>query len=332
MKRIEVSLLRTLAMVMVVAYHCVYQFAFGYPMCDNAFSPIEFYLHLNKFLNSIDMPMFVLVSGYLLAYLKTKKGKYSDGKDFFIKKAKRLLLPFFIWVILTDLLVFGKIDYTHFYYSVCHLWFLLMLMWCFVFAFFTQKLWEQFSLWLNAAFCAVFFSVYFILSKLGLLTNLFCIDSFLIYFPIFYVGIIWARFSILENLVEKVSLHIFSLSSILFVAFTWCLTSNEFPLHSDLLARICGVLFSLSIFQALYKYMEKVDSMPAWFTSIDESGMGIYILHQILIILLLQQSSIALFTNDHYIVGPILLFVSVFAICWLLSALIRKTRLKFIFG
>ncbi len=332
MKKIEVSYLRIIAMMMVVVYHCLYQFSTGYEMCVNTFLHIDGYQHLNKFLNSIDMPMFVFVSGYLFSYLKTKCQKYSDGKEFLLKKVKRLLIPFLLWAVVLDLLIFGGVNPTHFLYPACHLWFLLMLMWCFVFIFITRFLWEKQSLMLNVCFCLAFSALYFVLGKIGCLSSFLCLDSFLVYFPIFYLGVIWARFSIPEKWAQLSKPLLWGVLA-LFVALVVLFTYNGFRFHSDLLARIMGVCLTLTLFQLLFVPSDtKTNGMSPILSSLDASGMGIYILHQIVIILLLNQSMVASFVNEHVVMGPILLFCVVFFGCWGVVALINKTKLKFIFG
>ena len=332
MKKVEVSYLRIIAMIMVVIYHCFYQFGSGYSMSENIFPHIDLYEHLNKFLNSIDMPMFVFVSGYLFAYLKTKCQKYSDGKEFLLKKVKRLLIPFLLWAVVVDLLIYRGICPSHFVFPACHLWFLLMLMWCFVFIFVTRFLWEKQSLMVNICFCLAFSALYFVLGKLDLLSPFLCMDSFLVYFPIFYLGVIWARFSIPEKWTHLNKSFLWGVL-LAFVALVALFTYNEFRFHSDLLARVMGICLTLTLFQLLFVPSDtKTNGMSPLLSSLDASGMGIYILHQIVIILLLNQFVVASFINEHEVIGPILLFCVVFFGCWGVVALINKTKLKFIFG
>ena len=334
MKRREISYMRIIAMIMVVLYHCFYQFATGYSMCVNLFPHIDVYEHFTKFLNSIDMPMFVFASGYLFSYLKNQCHKYSDGKEFLLKKVKRLLLPFLLWAVVVDLLLYGGIDPSHFLYPACHLWFLVMLMWCFVFVFITRFLWEKHSLWVNVLFCLAFSSIYFLLGGRGYLSSLLCMDSFLVYFPIFYLGVIWARFSIVERWAH-LSKPLLWVALTVFAVLIGFFTYNKFPLHSDLLARVLGVCLTLTLFQLLFVPSEKREESCVpnrCISSLDASGMGIYILHQIVIILLLNQSVVASFVKEHVVMGPVLLFCVVFLGCWGIVALINKTKLKYIFG
>ena len=110
-------------------------------------------------------------------------------------------------------------------------------------------------------------------------------------------------------------------------------TYNEFRFHSDLLARVMGICLTLTLFQLLFVPSDtKTNGMSLLLSSLDASGMGIYILHQIVIILLLNQFVVASFINEHEVIGPILLFCVVFFGCWGVVALINKTKLKFIFG
>lgn len=321
-------------MVMVVIYHCIYQFFMGYSMCVNLFPHIDVYEHIAKFLNSIDMPMFVFASGYLFSYLKNRCQKYSDGKEFLLKKVKRLLIPFLLWVVVVDLVLFGWIDPSHFLYPPCHLWFLVMLIECFLVIFIIRFLWEKQPLWLNIGLCLAFSSIYFLLGGRGYLSSFLCMDSFLIYFPIFYLGVIWARFSIVERWMH-LSKPLLGVALVVFAVLIGFFTYNKFPLHSDLLARVMGICLTLTLFQLLFVPSEKREgnyTPNKYISSLDASGMGIYILHQIVIILLLNQSVVASFVKEHVVLGPVLLFCVVFFGCWGVVALINKTKLKFIFG
>ena len=84
-----ISYMRVTAMVMVVIYHCVsYYCVWDFPGFRS-----DIYGIFAKFLNYIDMPAFVFVSGYLYSFNLLGGGKYKNNKKFIEGKCKRLLLP-----------------------------------------------------------------------------------------------------------------------------------------------------------------------------------------------------------------------------------------------
>lgn len=138
----NISLLRVIAMVSVVFYHCLCY----YGIWTSKFV-IEGYRDFDLFLVSINMPLFVFLSGYLYAYLRNNFNRYQDNKIFVFKKAKRLLIPYVFWGVLL-VLFFPTPDHrwTNFFSGICHLWFLLMLFEEFLFFHFTFKFWKNVTL------------------------------------------------------------------------------------------------------------------------------------------------------------------------------------------
>lgn len=118
--------MRVAAMLMVVMYHslCFYGI---WP--DSSFTVVS-YMGWAKFLNSVDMPIFFFLSGYLYAY------KLSDTDYvrplFLYKKFKRLMCPYLFWGILIVLLFPNRYKFTTMAVGISHLWFLMALMMIFV--------------------------------------------------------------------------------------------------------------------------------------------------------------------------------------------------------
>lgn len=99
---------------------------------------------LNKWIGSYHIYTFVLISGYIFAYIKNERNGYTQIRSFFKTKAKRLLIPYVfiavVWSIPfnTFFYNFSFVDIIH-YYLFCEqpsvLWFLIMLFGCFSIAF-----------------------------------------------------------------------------------------------------------------------------------------------------------------------------------------------------
>lgn len=186
----NISLLRVIAMVSVVFYHCLCY----YGIWSSKFV-IEGYRDFDIFLVSVNMPLFVFLSGYLYAYLRNNFHKYQDSKTFVFKKSKRLLIPYIFWGVLL-VLFFPRPDHrwTDFFSGICHLWFLLMLFEEFLFFHFTFKFWK------NNTLRSAFFKLIGLLLVSFLMKKLFshyyagnlplCINQFFTKLPFFGLGIL----------------------------------------------------------------------------------------------------------------------------------------------
>jgi len=80
------------------------------------------------------MPLFIFMAGYLYSFQCARdKRKYSSGKYLVFTKAKRLLLPYFIFSFIYIIVFENNFDALHLLSgSVGHFWFIAMLFWCFV--------------------------------------------------------------------------------------------------------------------------------------------------------------------------------------------------------
>ena len=138
------SFVKAILMVLVVLYHsCVF-------WRENWFDGIKVATHCQtlgafaQWLNSFHVYGFILVSGYVFAYLKYEKSRYSDFNRFLRNKAKRLIVPYWgvalLWVIPISCPIFHYdlnevVRRYIFGIDPNQLWFLLMLFWCFMIAY-----------------------------------------------------------------------------------------------------------------------------------------------------------------------------------------------------
>lgn len=135
----DIVFLRAISIVFVVVFHAygMMYAAAHFPALKDTYYQIYFTLNQCVFIN-IAMPMFIFVSGYLFAFLR-QKGKYQNFVDLAKNKAKRILLPYFVF----GLIMMATTNNFHplalFYGSYWHLWFLPMLFWCFIIAYLLNK-------------------------------------------------------------------------------------------------------------------------------------------------------------------------------------------------
>lgn len=138
-KLYDVIVLRFVAIIIVVAFH-----AYGMMYADTHF-PVLKHIYYRLYFTwnqcvivNVAMPMFVFVSGYLFAFL-WRKGKYQNFWELVKNKAKRVLLPYFIFGLVMMATTNNFHPLTLLYGNYWHLWFLPMLFWCFIVAYFLNK-------------------------------------------------------------------------------------------------------------------------------------------------------------------------------------------------
>ncbi len=181
-------------MLLIVLYHCLCVYTgswFGEPA-----EPAPALAVLAGWLNTVHVPTFVLVSGYLYGYLKNETTRYASSRAVLIKKARRLLVPYafvcLVWAVPWWLALFGPGEVVGKYVlggSPAQLWFLLMLFW--VFAIFEGLhrlapglLGRKGAM---ALLCLALYVLGLVLGKL-LPVNLWQVESALQYCLLFWVG------------------------------------------------------------------------------------------------------------------------------------------------
>ena len=128
-KLYNIVMLRSFAIVAVVMYHCFCPWLYAWNWVEVDCRPLYSFIFEGVLVGR--MPLFICVSGYLFSYLFNERGKYKTFTGFITNKTKRLLLPCFLFTIISCL-TFGKNVFRDFFYGGEHLWFLKMLFLCFI--------------------------------------------------------------------------------------------------------------------------------------------------------------------------------------------------------
>lgn len=145
---------KVILMLLIVLYHSTVFFS-GNWFNQKPVNSSKFFCLFSQILNSFHVYAFVLISGYIYAYLKFEKNKYLNIKFFVKNKFKRLIIPYIFislfWVIPFYFYFFNveikKILFEYFLgTSPSQLWFLLMLFNIFIIIFFIGKI-VYFSYW-----------------------------------------------------------------------------------------------------------------------------------------------------------------------------------------
>lgn len=161
-KLYDVVVLRSFAIVMVVAYHAYGLVYWGlFPEMTERFK--DLYYDVNEYVVNFRMPLFVFISGYLFSFLEREKGKYPTFMALLKNKFKRLIVPYLIFATIYLLTIGGGFDWRTLMSGDCaHLWFITMLFWCFIFTRLLSMIpWSR-SRYFSMALLALSFMVTFV--------------------------------------------------------------------------------------------------------------------------------------------------------------------------
>lgn len=130
--------LKTAMMLLVVLYHSCLMWA-GSGWFDEPVVQCEPLGTFALWLNTFHVPSFVFASGYVHSYLRRETGHYGGMQSTLAHKARRLLLPYvfvaLLWAAPAYGFFFGLDDLVGKFVLMrfpSQLWFLPMLLWCFV--------------------------------------------------------------------------------------------------------------------------------------------------------------------------------------------------------
>ena len=185
----DVVLMRLSLIFLLVAFHAFCIYTGGWEKPYDAFPYIPLYDWLGMSTHGFRLQSMVFISGILFGFTLTRHPERLCFKSCVVRKAKRVLLPCYI---------FGIIYWLMFYYQpnvdisaigggiwlilngIGHLWFLPMIFWCFVITYILEKN-GLCKPWLILALlvCATY-NLLFMLP--------FGLDSILSYYLFFYVG------------------------------------------------------------------------------------------------------------------------------------------------
>ena len=329
----DIAIIRPLLILSIILGHAFTVFAgsSSWPLPEGA-KQIRVYSYLNPILISFALQAFVFVSGYLFAY--KNPAKFSSAKYvYLLAKARRLLLPSVIFSILYIAVLspqkFCNISVVYdIINGVGHLWFLPMLFWCYVFGVYTYEY------FLNLSYVKIILLVIGVmLSHLvaSLLGDPFRFFSGVQYFAYFVVG----------SLVYKYRSSLLDIIEVRYTVYSWIIIAilcifkvylQNVAIYNDLISKILinvflyadrillGVIGSITLWATinlLIKYLRLNVRGNIWF--------GLYIYHQIIMMLLYYHTSLPLMINSVWL--PWLVFVITLSLSYMMVELTLKTKI-----
>ncbi len=310
----DISLLRVVAMAMVVYYHCICPYYIWDNGIDNAGVSVPLYTKLSLVLNMTHLPIFFLIAGYLFGY-KRIRGGYANQRQFLIGKAQRVLVPYLTVGLL--LIAVGLASPGAFIGGYCsHLWFLMTIFECYA----VGKL-IDFVLWERPRTKWTALLVVGICWLLGYFGSFVLGGQFSHYF-FFYLGGMLLSSTDMERLRRWRSLFVVTSAASLTVLVLVC--------NHHLLAFPCSVALVCFVFLAFRT--SRFSDVPKWVKSLDACSMGIYIVHHIVIQAVNRTDLLHPLLQTHYYAYPTVQFVLVLLFSWSFVWVLRRYRWARYFG
>lgn len=153
----DVVIIRSLAIIMVVAFHAYYMMMVEGHFPKSAQMYHDMYFNINCLILQFRMPLFIVISGYLFSHLENDKGKYKTLKDLFFNKFKRLMIPFYIFATIFMVSINDFKVEAYYKGGYQHLWFITMLFWCFIVTRLQSFLRFSNTIWFKIVFLVILF-------------------------------------------------------------------------------------------------------------------------------------------------------------------------------
>ena len=326
----EISIMRVLAMLMIIAFHSMCFYNGRWAKVDAI--DIPFWNKTSAIFDVIDLNMFVFISGYLYGYLYIYRNKYYKRSDVIRIKAVRLLIPYLVWGI-PMAIVWPWNTWKSLFYGIGHLWFLLMLFGVFTIAVILQIVNAQ-----KVKFNSKVGILLIITGYVGglVFTNyiynggILCINKTLYYFPAFMIGYLCAKLRI-GWLLPNWSYIILPFAILALILLVW----YPMPIPSSLITFIktlCAYVICINLLIILSKETLSERSRQVVQT-IERLSMGIYIFNQMMMDMTLTTPVLHRWFEAHWMIGPFLLFLIGFFPPLLLSYIFNKYKwLKWTIG
>ena len=326
----EISIMRVLAMTMIVAFHSLCFYNGRWAKVDALSIPLWY--RISCFLDVIDLNMFVFISGYLYGYLYIYRNKYRHPSEVIRIKAVRLLIPYLFWGI-PMAIVWPWNTWHNLFYGIGHLWFLLMLFGVFTITVVLQLLNAQrirFTGKIGLTLIVAGYISGLIFSKFVYSGEFLCINKILYYFPAFMIGYLCAKLRVGWMLPNW---SYITLPFVLLALFLIVWHPLPLPYGVNMLVRtvlsyvICIELLIILSKGTMSGRFQKVVS------EIERLSMGLYIFNQIAMDTVFMIPVLHQWFEEHWMIGPFVLFPIGFFPPLLLSYLFNRYKwLKWTIG
>ena len=306
--RIEyITNVRVFATLLVILFHSYAPYFYNIGL-NLDFPYVSIYKDIFILEETIQMPLFVFLSGYLFTFLH-RKGKYKSFSELMRKKVQRLLLPYIVFGILIYFSIPKSVqESTVVIERIQHLWFLLMLFECFIFH----------NLMLSLGmFCKKRIIILFVIALIMMLSwrqipHILCLPALFNYYIFFIMGgvfllyeerlSIWSK-TRQSTLIVSVAIS-YILLSVVYLLWFYDVSSLGAKILSHfvrLITSMTGIVLIMILFRFVFKTV-KIEKL-------DRASMGMYIFHYWIMLNVLDTPQISAWGKEHHIIFPIIMFI-----------------------
>ena len=338
-KLYDVVVLRSLAIVMVVAFHAYGMMYWGhFPDLTERYK--DLYYNFNQYVVNFRMPLFIFISGYLFSYLERERGKYPTFIDLLKNKFKRLIIPYLVFASIYMLTTGMGFDIKVLISGSCaHLWFITMLFWCFICTRLFGLIPCRHRLILQLSLLIVSFILLFIDIPT---ISFFGIGSFLKWFFWFYLGHILSPYrSPIFNYLSRRKFVLFALALVYIIELSHTIMFVESAEERGFFMRFAHLAIVLLIWY--FTNWAINNSSKPWYENIvfkelNRTSYGIYVLHYWLQPFIISSTAkrllhIDTFAANHLFLFPFLFFLTSLMLSYIATKIILRTRIgRFLIG
>ena len=331
----NISFIKTIMMLIIVLYHSMLFFGDQWFEYETPIYNANYLYNIALWLSTFHVQTFAMSSGFLFYYLRIEKDKYNNPKNDILKRAKRLLIPYFF----TSLLWAIPITTYYFNYSFKdiiinflfmknpnQLWFLIMLFLTFVFfEFFGNKIKISFK---NLII------IYVLSTGIGLVmghigVNYFQLALSIQYILYFYLGGFIYKYK--DKITLKQTILMIIGAAILYVItlFVNSLNIKVMNYAMYLIKPLISIFEVTSIYYVCAKIVDNKTINNKIYKIFEDNSFGIYLFHQQIIYFTI------VFLNGfvHPIIQVLISFIVALSISLLMSILLKKNKVtKLMFG
>ena len=324
----EVSIIRPLVILLLILYHSLCPWMNGWEETP-CFEENKIYFWIANLISGFRIETIALVAGYIFAYQRIDLKRMQSLKSFALNKAKRLWLP---------CILFGIIYYAIFYSTniftiealvrvvsgIGHLWYLPMLLWCFVIV------WILDYLKLNKWLIFIGLSFFSLLPSLSIPLGLSRVPHFIFYFYLGYL--MWIYKDKILHVCDKWKfIALFTLCYLILVIVNVHVKELIMHSHRYLIWSIMGIvryfmtgcgIFALYLFTCHFVYKENF-KCPNWVIKLSSICYGLYVFHQFILKFLYYKTDMACMLGQYL---PWVGFAVALFLSYILTSLFLKTN------
>lgn len=305
---VYIEYIRLYALISLIAWHslCIYlgwNVLSNTPEIEDSFLTKIYKYVAQIFIPNANMPLFTAISGFVYSYLYNCKGKYRDFRQVLQSKVKRLVIPYIILGPIVVMTIFDWELISIVKGEAHHLWYCLMLFWCFVFIQIYHRLNTFFKILVVFTSVALQYKHITIpIPGMNHTVDLFAYFLWGYYLPYFLDSI--KKWYILVFLVLCYALTFF--------------VNTVFPAH---------VIRGYLIISLLFSIVPVGVKSRKWVTVLSQYSFGIYVFHEWFLWNMAHIKHVQLFAINHQLLYPVFAFIFVFLLSTLLTHYSLKTKI-----